>query len=396
MIYHLLDEQEVFSECNGGAISRWAANVLKDGSEVVICPSADSSWGFPRERVHILAHWSRTGPIHPVLYRLPWQLQHRVYKWVLRGLMTHCRSGDTIYVHNRPECASALATVAPARGIRIVLHMHNSHLIHASHGQQRALREVPLVFCSKFLRNEFVNAVPEHVGGTYVVYNGADSEKFCSMEIPKEAVTTIAFSGRLVPQKGVHVLKEAMRILDGRAVPVRCKIIGAAGFGRERGTRYTRDLRRRVPSNMEFVGYQVGKSLARLLAQADIFCCPSVWNDPFPLAPLEAMATGLPIVASRVGGLPEALAFGGGILVPPNDPGALAAALESLVSDAEFRSKLGSAARDAFRQHFKWSNVRSQYETALKIMVSESQLGEMVLNVHGSADPVAAKAAIST
>ena len=46
-IYHLLDEGEAFSEFSGGAISRWAANVLRDGNETIICPSFDGSWGFP-------------------------------------------------------------------------------------------------------------------------------------------------------------------------------------------------------------------------------------------------------------------------------------------------------------------------------------------------------------
>ena len=47
-IYHFLDEGEAFSEFSGGAISRWAANVLRDGDETIICPSFDASWGFHR------------------------------------------------------------------------------------------------------------------------------------------------------------------------------------------------------------------------------------------------------------------------------------------------------------------------------------------------------------
>jgi glycosyltransferase involved in cell wall biosynthesis len=369
VVYHLLDEQEAFSEKDGGAISRWAANVLRDGSEVVICPSTDSSWGFPQDRVCVLPNWARTGPIHPVLYRLPWFVQQRLYRRILRSLLDRCQTGDTIYVHNRPECASALATVAGGRAIRIILHMHNSHLIRASRGQRRALRHVPVIFCSQFLRSEALAALPEHRGETYVVYNGADGCKFHRVEPPKFTIPTIVFTGRLVPQKGVHILKEAMRILDRRGVAANCKVVGTAGFGRERSTRYTRSLRRHSPPNIDFLGYHVGGQLAALLANADIFCCPSVWNDPFPLAPLEAMATGLPVVASRVGGLPEALAHGGGVLVPPNDAVALAEALECLVRDAELRLRLGSAARVAFLDHFRWSNVRSQYELALTSII---------------------------
>src|ERR1700735_4554497 len=147
-IYHLLDEAEVFSERHGGAVSRWAANVLREGREIVICPSYDSSWGFPADRIYQMPHWSLTDPIHPLLYRLPWHLQTLSYRTIFRILLGKLQRGDTIYVHNRPESASVLATVAPKLGVRIILHMHNSHLIRANRGQLGALRNTPIVFCS--------------------------------------------------------------------------------------------------------------------------------------------------------------------------------------------------------------------------------------------------------
>ena len=73
------------------------------------------------------------------------------------------------------------------------------------------------------------------------------------------------------------------------------------------------------------------------------------------------MAAGLPVVASNVGGLPEALAHGGGVLVAPDDPKALASALERLVTDGSYREELGQQARASYSDHFQWSSVREQY-----------------------------------
>jgi spore coat protein SA len=369
-IYHLLDEAEIFSEKDGGAISRWAANVLREGPEVVICPSFDSSWNFPPERIYQLPNWSLTDPIHPLLYRMPWTLQKKAYLFVFRALLQKLKRGDLLYVHNRPAPAAALATVARQYGVQIVLHMHNSHLIQANRGQLNALRKTPIVFCSEFLKREVHTALPDHFESTHVVYNGADGRKFRSAKRDRNSAPTIIYTGRLVPYKGVHVLLDAMRILENKKINAKCQIVGGAGFGSSNPTRYVRKLRRRRSTNTELVGYVAGEGVAELLRDADIFCCPSIWNDPFPLALLEAMASGLPIVASNTGGIPEQLAHGGGIMVPPNDPEALAAALERLVNDVPYREELSDKALVSFREHFFWTGTRKQYERVLQGLVS--------------------------
>jgi spore coat protein SA len=369
-IYHLLDEREAFSERNGGAISRWAANTLREGAEVIVCPSFDGSWKFPPDRIYKMPGWERVRPIHPVLYRLPWMLQKAYCLRVFTPLLRRLKSGDLIYVHNRPAYAAVLATVAKRHNVRVVLHMHNSLLLSANRGQIRALREVPIVYCSEFLRKETEQAIPKHFERTHVVYNGADEKRFRPHMREVKHSFNVIFTGRLVPYKGVHVLLEAMRILEKHGVDVNCKIVGGSGFGNSKDTRYVRRLKRDAPSNCELVGYRSGEAFSELLQNSDVFCCPSIWNDPFPLAPLEGMAAGLPIVASSVGGLPEALAHGGGILIPPNNPGALAEALGTLAKDEGRCKQLGREAREAVERHFFWSNVRAQYLSAVQELQS--------------------------
>ena len=83
------------------------------------------------------------------------------------------------------------------------------------------------------------------------------------------------------------------------------------------------------------------------------------------MALLEAMASGLPVVASKTGGIPEELAHGGGIMVPPDDKDALARALQPLLKDAEYREKLGNDALQAFSKYFLWDTVRYQYRSVI-------------------------------
>jgi spore coat protein SA len=369
-IYHFLDEAESFSEFSGGAISRWVANVLKDRKESVVCRTFDASWGFADDRVFTLPNWGLCDQIHPLLWRSPWAVQKPFYRRVLFPLLERLKSGDILYIHNRPECAEVLAEPAKLRGIGVVLHMHNSLLHPRSRKHIPALRDIPVVFCSEFLRNEVTAAFPNHFQKTHVVYNGADSNMFKAEFRTQRFPPKIVYTGRLVPFKGVHVLMDAMRILGSEGVSATCTIVGGSAFGKCKPTRYVQELERTRPGNTELVGYKAGKEFASILRQADIFCCPSIWNDPFPLAPLEAMAAGLPVVASRTGGIPEALAFGGGILVPPNDADALARALKRLIEDAPYRNRLGKEAAEASRGHFVWDSVRSQYDSVIGGLVS--------------------------
>jgi spore coat protein SA len=369
-IYHLLDEAEQFSEFSGGAISRWVANVLRDRRETIVCPSFDTSWGYPVSRLFRLPSWDRCNQVHPLLYRSPWMIQKPIYRRVLQPLLERLKRGDILYIHNRPECADVLASIADQRGIRLVLHMHNSLLHPRSRKHLPALKDVPVVFCSEFLRKEVISAYPNHFQQTHVVYNGADSKKFRAEGRTQKSVPQIIFTGRLVPHKGVHVLMDAMRILQTRGIAATCTVVGGSSFGNSRRTRYMQKLERMRPDNSELIGYRSGNEFASLLRQADIYCCPSIWNDPFPMSLLEAMASGLPVVASKIGGIPEQLAYGGGILVPPNDKEVLATVLQQLLEDASYRERLGNESLRASRGHFLWDNTRHQYDSLIHGLVS--------------------------
>jgi spore coat protein SA len=370
MIYHLLTEAEPFSEHHGGALSRWAANVLRgDENCTIVCPSADATWGFPPNRVWRLsrlrnyARWSRI-----LRSRFAIALRLSLLRFVFAPLAKKLKAGDTVYIHNRPEFALSLSSMCHRKGARIVLHLQNSHLLAIPPGYRESLGVDALVFCSSFLKRE-ARTYAERVNKTVIIPNGADDECFFPAKSTASEGTSkpvVLFVGRLVPEKGIHVFVDALRLLMERGVGVSGKIIGSTGFGHNRSSKYVDDIKRNLPSNVRFADYVSGAGLAEEFRRATIFCCPSVFNEPFGMVNVEAMATRIPVVATSVGGIPEIFQQGGGILVSPGSAAELADALELLLNNPEERQKLSEQGYQSYKSQFRWQEIRRQYRDLVR------------------------------
>jgi glycosyltransferase involved in cell wall biosynthesis len=147
---------------------------------------------------------------------------------------------------------------------------------------------------------------------------------------------------RLVPQKGLDVLLEAFACIPP---PARLAI---AGEGVLRPVLAARIARPDLAGRVELLGARA--DIPAVLAAATLFVLPSRWEG-FGLVLLEAMAAGRPIVASQVSAIPEVLGEAG-VLVPPDNPAALAAALGALLADAPRRALLAAAGRARLARHF--------------------------------------------
>ena len=100
---------------------------------------------------------------------------------------------------------------------------------------------------------------------------------------------------------------------------------------------------------------------AAFLAACDVVVVPSL-SEGMPLVPMEAMALGKPVVATRVGGTPEVVLDGEtGLLVPPGDGAALALAIDTLLRDDEARRRMGSAGRERADRHFSTETLVARY-----------------------------------
>ena len=183
----------------------------------------------------------------------------------------------------------------------------------------------------------------------YVNYHGADLERFSPTRKEAGRYFRVMSCGWLKEYKGFHYLLDSIALLVERGVPVYAEL---AGDGPQRGYLESQAARLGIADKVHFHGYVDHDRLAALYAGADVFALPSVImgrygrQDVIPNVLAEAMAAGLPAVASDVAGIPELLEDGiSGLLVPERDSEALADALERLWREPETARRFARAAR---------------------------------------------------
>jgi glycosyltransferase involved in cell wall biosynthesis len=190
-------------------------------------------------------------------------------------------------------------------------------------------------------------------GTVRTIHNGVPDAGVSERAISDASAPTVGFTGRLVRQKGLDVLIRALADVPA----VRTVLVGQ---GEEEAS--LRELAHRlgVADRIEFRGWT--HEPRRLLSSFDIFVLPSRFEG-FPLAVLEAQLAELPVVAADVGSVGEAVVTGTtGILVPPDDPASLAAALASLAADPDRRRALGRSGRERVLAHFTADRMAAGYE----------------------------------
>ncbi|HEX8860517.1 MAG TPA: glycosyltransferase family 4 protein [Actinomycetes bacterium] len=200
-----------------------------------------------------------------------------------------------------------------------------------------------------------LGAPPER---TRVIYGGADPERFAPDS--RTARDGVLFVGRLTPHKGIDRLIRALP----PGVPLR---VAGAGHDPRPPERDYPDLLRRLADGrrVEFLGAVPDRLLPELYRGAAVLVLPSVErtcygrpvavSELLGLSVLEAMASGTPVVASRIGGLAEVVADGEtGFLVPPGDVAALRDRLAQVLSDRRLAARLGEGARRLVLERFTW------------------------------------------
>jgi glycosyltransferase involved in cell wall biosynthesis len=116
-----------------------------------------------------------------------------------------------------------------------------------------------------------------------------------------------------------------------------------------------------IEMKIEFLGFVYGEALTKRYQEADIFVLPSL-SESFSMALLEAMASGLPVVATNVGGTPELVTDGeNGFLVPPADPDSLSDAIERLATSSDIRHQFALANRRKTEGPYTWSPIADAY-----------------------------------
>jgi phosphatidylinositol alpha-mannosyltransferase len=206
------------------------------------------------------------------------------------------------------------------------------------------LRQVDRRIDAAVAVSEAAASFARHVrrGPIEIVPNGVDVARFAEPGEPLEGLPPgrrILWVGRLDPQKGFGVMVDAFARLARDFDDV---FLLVAGEGRERVA--LRSLDRRARNRVVPFGSVPHEELPRYHAAADVFCSPSVGQESFGMTLVEAMAAGVPVVATDIPGYREVVRDGmDGLLVPPNDPGAIAEAIRRVLSQPELASNLAAA-----------------------------------------------------
>jgi len=239
-----------------------------------------------------------------------------------------------------------------------------------------------VICCSAFIRDQFLAQFDYPAERVFVVHNGVDVERFKSgdrqsarvrLGLPAEG-SVVLFAGQVNEHKGLLYLLRACRLLAANH-DSRLLVAGSSGLWRgaemaSEGTAYEEQVAAEAAGlNTTFLGKVAYGDMPLVYQAADIFVCPSIWDEPFGMVALEAMACGLPVVASRTGGLPEFISDGvSGFLVAAANVEALASRIEVLLGDERLRERMGrEGSREA--QRYDWPAITKEVHAVYQSVV---------------------------
>lgn len=199
-----------------------------------------------------------------------------------------------------------------------------------------------------------------------MVPNGVDIRAFDSAARSHEGAVRFLCVGRLIERKGQRYIIEALAALTRAGVQATLELVGS-GDERPRLEALTESLGLR--DRVRFAGYVPRDAIAQRYAAADVFVLPS-YNEGMSVATLEAMAAGLPIIATRTGGLAELVEDGvNGLTFAWGDTAALTRHLTLLAGDRALRHRMGAASRSR-AVAFSWDRMAAQYIELFESLVS--------------------------
>ena len=292
---------------------------------------------------------------------------------------------DIVHIHNFSQFIPTIRALNP--NIKIALHMHCEWLTQIDQNIiERRLKKTDLIIsCSEYITQKTRLAFPEFANRCHTVYNGIDIYSFTpgnKTRIGKsdDSHKNILFIGRISPEKGVHILLDAFEKVLKCYPNLHLQLIGphtpapleyiitlsddpkVSELSTFYSGGYLSHLKKKISpdlvNSVTFYKHIPYSNLSNYCHGAHLFVFPSVWDEPFGMPIIEAMACGLPVVATRGGGIPEIIENGKtGLLVERGDAGTLAEAIVSLIQDQPLRDSIGNAGRQCVLERFTWDRI---------------------------------------
>jgi glycosyltransferase involved in cell wall biosynthesis len=295
------------------------------------------------------------------------------------ALDIRARQCQLIHIHSVTNFIPVMRAVNPKA--HVVLHMHDHSLsdfdpaVVGPRLEQASL----IVGCSDFVIDSVRKRFPTVASRCHTLYNGVD-RRFLDIHSDPARSSSVLFVGRLCPEKGVHVLLDAVSKLPANQPLPEVNLVGPLDVAPKefvdplsqdplfkglesyysRPTTFQEQLQRQAAGLGDRAilhGRVLNSDIGEHYAKAGIFVFPSLWHEPFGIPVIEAMAAGLPVVATRGGALPEIVVHGEtGFLVERGDVEGLSKAISTLVVNPALRARMGAAGRARVREMFTWEH----------------------------------------
>ncbi|MBW1816030.1 MAG: glycosyltransferase family 4 protein [Deltaproteobacteria bacterium] len=232
----------------------------------------------------------------------------------------------------------------------------------------RTFRAADWVTCvSSATLNKARRFMPEIVSHSSLIYQGRKPPGLMPAPLPSKAPTLLCL-GRLAIEKGFDLALIAFASMFERHPHVRLVV---AGDGPERPALEQQARKLGINDAVDFLGWVAPNKVSELINTSTIVVMPSR-REGLPQVAMEAALMARPVVAARVGGVPEIVVHGQtGLLVGQEDSSALADAVEFLVAHPEKAAQMGQAARERVKKEFSWDHYMDAYEALYRKLISE-------------------------
>ena len=296
----------------------------------------------------------------------------------VRRLLKLIRDGRYAIVHTHsPRTALVGGLAAALAGVRLVHHSHsptsNDSTRRWQDGVNNVVERLSLRGVCRVIAVS--QALAAHLSRNgfdarriTVVRNGVPSPESLPERRPPNGVWTLGMTALFRPRKGLEVLLDAMTILHGQGCPVNLRAVGAFESPRYQAEIIRRTQQLGLSRHVVWTGFQ--QNVNAQLQEMDLFVLPSLFGEGLPMVVLEAMAAGVPVVASDVAGTAEAVRHGrDGLIVPPGDSEQLAAAIAGVVRGqfdwSALRAKAAARQAQLFSDHSMAAGVAEVYRDVL-------------------------------
>jgi spore coat protein SA len=302
----------------------------------------------------------------------------------LEGISRHLASlkPKFIQVENRPKFVPFLKARHRNTCVGLVLHstqfismpyITRKELVHCLHAATL------IIVNSDFLKRKLLQTAPGFEDKIVVQHLGVDPGQFISRwteeaserrmklvnELGLEGRKVILFVGRLLKKKGVHHLLQAMQKIKEQQPDAMLLIVGSAFYGSHRLTSYVKELHKlgnKMPGHVRFIPFVSHDDIPQWFQLADVVVVPSSGNEAFGLVNIEAMATGVPVVATKAGGMQEIIEHEStGFLT---DPAAIHEELPlyllRILEDSELQRTMGEQGIVKVLNLFTWERAAEQ------------------------------------